>query len=82
MVLKTKDKKPDGIDPLIDALPEIHETTESIKKIIKGWGINQVIDPKDDEQIKTWLRNAETDNSRKIARCALRCIYDNWVISS
>lgn len=78
--MKTKNKKPKGIGPLIEALPDINETARPVSKILNGWGINQEIDDEDIEEIKKWLREAKTDEGRKIARCAVKCIYDNWVI--
>ena len=78
--MKTKNTKPKGIDPLIKALPEINKTAESISEIFESWGDNHEISEDEIKIIETWLKDAKCDKTRKIARCAVKCIYNNWVI--
>lgn len=79
IMIRTKTTKPDGIEPLIIALRKSHKSAEKIADLIEGWDNGQDISDDDIDQLNKWLRNAKCDKSRKIARCIVKCIYNNWL---
>ncbi len=77
--MRTKKIRPDGINPLIGALPAIHRDASSIANIFGSLKDGMEISEKDLIQIDGWLRDAKCDQSHKIARCCVKCIYENWL---
>lgn len=77
--MKTPKKRPPGIDALIKALPTIHEDATSVAKLFASLKDDMEISDKAMSQIDNWLRDAKCDQSRKIARCCVKCIYGNWL---
>lgn len=77
--MKTKKNRPDGINPLIGALPAIHKDATSIANLFASLKDDMKISDGDMAQIDNWLRDAKCDQSRKIARCCVKCIYENWL---
>ena len=80
MTLKTKPERPKGIDALIDALPIIHDKAGTVAKIFNDWDDDQEIAKTDLDEIDKWFKRDKCGDTYKIARCTVRCIYDNWLI--
>jgi len=76
---RTKKIEPKGIKPLIKALRDSHEDANKIADIIGEWKENQTISVDDIAIVDDWIKLGTCDNSRKIARCIVRCICDNWL---
>ena len=79
-IMRTKKPKPKGIDFLIDALSASHLAAEDMARTIRAWKEGDIIPSDDFEQVKRWINDAPTDEGRKIAKCIVKCIYDNWII--
>ena len=47
--------------------------------MIEKWIEGQEIPEEEIKKLETWLRPAKCDESRKIARCIAKCIYNNWL---
>jgi len=78
--MKTKEPKPKGIDPLIDALSSAHFGAKDIASTIRNWKEGEIISPDDIKKIDKWRKDAPQDVNRKIARCIVNCIYEHYVI--
>ncbi len=77
--MRTKKIRPDGINPLIEALPAIHRDAKSIANLFASLKDDMEISGQAMVQIDSWLRDAKCDQSRKIARCCVKCINENWL---
>lgn len=78
-MIRTKKIKPKGINPLIKALRDSHHGADKVANIIEKWKEDQIISDTDIAIVDEWLKLGTCDNSRKIARCIVRCICDNWL---
>ena len=77
--MKTKDVELKGIPVLIKALRDSHEGAGRIAQLFESWDSDQEISNSDIETLEKWLKEAKCDDSRKIARCIVKCIYNNLV---